>query len=151
MTAAEIAQYAAAAGFSGADLVTAVAIALAESSGTPGAVNTADPGGSYGLWQINLAAHPEYAGAVQSGQIFDPAFNAAAAFAVYQAAGASFRPWSTYPPSSGYLAQAQQGVASLGGSAPAVVAAAPPAGSSDDVLTLALGVGVGALVLVVLM
>jgi hypothetical protein len=99
LPAEQIATYAANAGFSGADLATAVAVALAESGGNPGAYNpepTAKGGtprgqGSYGLWQIYLRDHPEFAGA----NLYDPQTNANAAFAVYSAAG-GFRPWSTY-------------------------------------------------------
>jgi hypothetical protein len=101
----QIAQYAAAAGFSGGDLTTAVAIAFAESSGNPQAFN---PEGSYGLWQIYLQAHPEFAGV----DLTDPATNAAAAFQVYRNAGNRFQPWSTF--NSGaytrYMASAQAGV-----------------------------------------
>ena len=82
--------YARAAGFSGADLSIAVAIAYAESSGDPNALG--DNGDSYGLWQINVPNHPEYAGA----NLYDPQTNANAAFAIYQAAGNSFSPWTTF-------------------------------------------------------
>jgi len=89
-----IAQLAANAGFTGNDLVTAVAIALAESGGNPGVVGDLNitPGGSVGLWQINLRWHPEYTAAM----LTDPQTNADAAFAVYRAAGNSFHPWSTF-------------------------------------------------------
>lgn len=93
-----IAQYARNAGFSGPDLVVAVAIAYAESSGNPNAYNpetaagTPQGKGSYGLWQIYLKAHPEFA----SWNLYDPQQNANAAYSVYQAAGFSFRPWSTF-------------------------------------------------------
>jgi hypothetical protein len=82
------------AGFSGADAQTAAAIALAESSGNPQAVgDTAiTSGGSIGLWQINLQAHPEYTAAT----LTNSTANAAAAYAIYSAAGNSFSPWSTY-------------------------------------------------------
>jgi len=90
LSAAQIQGYAAAAGFSGADLATAVAIALAESY-PPGNPNSYNPEGSYGLWQIYLVDHPEYA----SANLFDPQTNANAAFAIYSAAG-GFSPWSTY-------------------------------------------------------
>jgi hypothetical protein len=89
---------AAAAGFTGDDLTTAVSIALAESGGDPNAYNPevaahAPVGyGSFGLWQIYLKAHPEF----QGQNLFDPAQNAAAAFSVYSNAGSSFRPWSTF-------------------------------------------------------
>ena len=94
LSASQIAQYAANAGFSGDDLATAVAIALAESSGNPNANGDTNltPGGSIGLWQINLKAHPEFAQL----DLTDPQTNADAAYAVYQAAGYNFQPWSTY-------------------------------------------------------
>jgi hypothetical protein len=106
LTAGQIAQYAAAAGFTGDDLVTAVAIALDESNGgNPNAYNSEpqdvpghygrtsvnDGKGSYGLWQIYLAAHPEFAGE----NLLDPQTNANAAYAIYAVAG-GFHPWSTY-------------------------------------------------------
>ena len=93
-----IASYAKMAGFSEANLLAAVAIALAESSGNPKAYNPeigvgAPQGkGSYGLWQIYLNAHPEFEGL----DLYDPLTNAKAAYRIYQDAGYSFRPWSTY-------------------------------------------------------
>jgi hypothetical protein len=86
---AQIQAYAAAAGFSGSDLVTATAVALAESSGDPSVIN---PEGSYGLWQIYLPMHPEFAGM----NLLDPQANANAAFSVYSKAHASFQPWTTF-------------------------------------------------------
>jgi hypothetical protein len=106
LSAGQIAQYAANAGFAGNDLVTAVAIALAESNGgnpnayysepqdVPGRYGRAsvnDGLGSYGLWQIYLAAHPEFAGE----NLADPQTNANAAYSIYAVAG-GFAPWSTY-------------------------------------------------------
>ena len=109
LTALQIATYAALAGFAGDDLVTAVAIALAESGGgNPRAYNpeTAAKGGtptgmgSYGLWQIYLKVHPEFQGI----DLYDPQENASAAYHVYLAAGSSFRPWSTFTNNS-YVTQ----------------------------------------------
>lgn len=97
LSASQIAQYAAAAGFTGNDLAVAVAIAMAESSGNPAAYNPetaagAAPGhGSYGLWQIFLGMHPEFAGE----DLTDPQTNANAAYSIYAIAG-GFTPWSTY-------------------------------------------------------
>src|SRR5882724_2163480 len=98
---ADIQVYAANAGFSGQDLATAVAIALAESfpSGNPNSYNPetkaaggTPPGqGSYGLWQIYLKKHPEFAGA----NLYDPQINANAAFSIYSRRG-GFSDWSTY-------------------------------------------------------
>jgi hypothetical protein len=97
----QIAALAQNAGFQGDDLATAVAVALAESGGNPNAVGDLNitAGGSVGLWQINLAYHPEFNG----WNLQDPQTNANAAFSVYSAAGDSFTPWSTYK-SEAYLA-----------------------------------------------
>jgi hypothetical protein len=123
MTPDQIAQVAANAGFTGNDLITAVAVALAESSGNPGVVGdlSLTPGGSVGLWQINLKAHPDLAGM----NLTDPQVNANAAYTVYQQAGNSFNPWSTFknnstgaiPNSNQYISQAAQGVADISGTA----------------------------------
>lgn len=98
LSASQIAAYASAAGFSGNDLATAVAIALAESGGNTNAYNPETAAGapsgqgSFGLWQIYLNAHPEFDG----WNLYDPQQNANAAYEIYAAAGNSFSPWSTY-------------------------------------------------------
>ncbi len=84
----DLTQLAANAGFSGPDLATAVAVAMAESGGDPHAYN---PEGSYGLWQIYLPAHSEFAGL----DPFDPPTNAYMAFDVYSKAR-GFSPWTMY-------------------------------------------------------
>lgn len=100
----QIFQYAQKAGF-GADSQTAAAIAMAESRGNteaynkepqdvPGHYNRVSPDdglGSYGLWQIYSAAHPEYSG----WDLTEPQTNANAAFNIYSEAG-GFHPWSTF-------------------------------------------------------
>ena len=114
LSAAQIAQLASAAGFTGADLTTAVAIALAESGGNPKAynpetaANTPVGQGSVGLWQIYQKAHPEFSG----WNLLDPQTNANAAFSVYSAAGNSFKPWSTFKNGAyaKYFSQAQGAV-----------------------------------------
>lgn len=108
----EIAQYAANAGFTGADLQTAVAIALAESGGNSASVGDLNLGVSIGLWQINEKYHPEDSGL----NLKDPQTNANAAYAIYVAAGYSFRPWSTYKNGAfnQYADVALQAVASQG-------------------------------------
>lgn len=94
----DIAALASSAGFVGSDLITAVAVALAESGGNPNAYNAETAAGaptgkgSYGLWQIYLNAHPEFAG----DNLYDPAANANAAYSIYSASGGSFRAWSTF-------------------------------------------------------
>lgn len=84
--------YASRAGFSGGDLAIAVAICYAESGGNPDAIGDLDLGVSVGLWQINLAAHPEYT----QDELLDPNQNAQAAYMIYSAAGNSFSPWTTF-------------------------------------------------------
>jgi Lysozyme like domain len=91
-----IAALAAGAGFSGNDVDIAVAVALAESSGDPNAFN---PEGSYGLWQIYVPDHPEFAG----WNLLDPQTNAQAAYRVYAKAGGRFTPWSAFK-NKAYLA-----------------------------------------------
>lgn len=86
----QIAAAAAAAGFQGKDLVTAVAVALAESSGNPNALN---PSGAAGLWQILRSAHPELFARYQWN---DPNDNARMAYSVWRAAGNSWSPWVAY-------------------------------------------------------
>ncbi len=48
---------------------------------------------SWGLFQINRKAHPQYSVA----QLIDPVFNASVAYQLYQAAGNTYRDWSTAP------------------------------------------------------
>lgn len=150
MSIEQIASVAANAGFSGPDLDTAVAIALAETlppgnsdsyNPEPGAKGGTPAGeGSYGLWQIYVRMHPEF----DPSQLSDPQYNADAAFSVYQKAGNSFIPWSTfkYGKYQTFLPQVQ-----------AVLGTAPSPGDSGDggsappnAGTLATIVTVGALV-----
>jgi hypothetical protein len=86
----DIARHAAAAGFKGADLRMAVAVAYAESGGNPAAHALTSREDSRGLWQINVRAHPEFAGS----NLYDPATNARAAKAVLAKQGWSA--WSVY-------------------------------------------------------
>lgn len=98
LTPGQIKTYAEIAGFKGDDLNTATAIAIAESSGNPKAKNFVP---CYGLWQINMR---EPMGAqrrakyhlASNDDLFDPVKNATAAYGVYQDAGNSFKPWTTY-------------------------------------------------------
>lgn len=96
----QIAEHAHAAGFRGRDLSTAVAVALAESGGRTHAHNSTPPDDSYGLWQVNMlgALGPERRrqfGLDADRDLFDPATNAAAAYAI-SGRGESFRPWTAY-------------------------------------------------------
>jgi hypothetical protein len=113
LTAAQIATVASNAGFSGDDLVIAVAIALAESSGNPNAHGDVKLGtgtGSFGLWQIYADAHPEYGPDFSA--LYDPQKNANAAFEIYQGRGGTFQDWSTFKSGAytAYLNQANEGV-----------------------------------------
>jgi Lysozyme like domain len=121
------------AGFSGTDLVTAVAVALAESGGNPQAYNperqagAAQGFGSFGLWQIYLQAHPEFSGS----NLFDPQTNASAAFSVYRGAGGTFAPWSTFK-SGAYLAHADAVSQAIGPAAPSPAVAVADDGAAVD-------------------
>lgn len=86
-SAQQIAQTAANAGFKGNGLVMAIAISLAESGGNTTVMSSA---GDVGLWQINLAAHPQY----NTSWLQNPANNAAAAYAI-SSGGTNWRPWCT--------------------------------------------------------
>lgn len=116
LSAQDIAGYASNAGWNGSDLTMAVAIALAESSGRPGAVGDVPIGGSVGLWQIYTKMHPEFAGQ----DLTDPQTNANAAYQIYQRAG-GFTPWTTYnniakgitPNASQYFDEASVGVTAM--------------------------------------
>jgi hypothetical protein len=89
---AQIAAYAINAGFPQNEIETAVAIALAESSGNIFAVNTNANGTTdRGLWQIN-SVHKEY----NDIQMFVPDSNAQAAFKLWQAAGGKWTDWSSF-------------------------------------------------------
>ena len=80
----EIADYAYAAGFRGAELNWSVAIAMAESDGGhTDAHALTKKEDSRGLWQINVRAHPQYANV----DLYDPATNARAAFDVKKRQG----------------------------------------------------------------
>lgn len=97
VTASQILDVASNAGFSGTDLITAVAVALAESSGNPkahGDLSIGSGAGSFGLWQINADYHPEFGPDFTT--LYDPQTNANAAFSIYSAAGHRFTPWSTF-------------------------------------------------------
>lgn len=88
---------------------TAAAVAMAESRGDPAArlvvtpaqaanYNATHPNGprhgqerSFGLWQINTLAHPQY----DEVKLLDPDYCADAAFAI-SSGGENWHPWSTY-------------------------------------------------------
>lgn len=148
---ADIASLAAAAGFQGNDLTTAIAVALGESGGNTGPPDgdqSLAPGNgpSKGLWQINIGrnAHPEMA----SWNLYDPPTNAAAAFQIYTAGGGSFRPWSAFTNGRyvNYLSAAAAGAAAIApvitagvdGSPPQILA--PDSSGDDNSLLWTLGI-----------
>lgn len=95
LTAAQIAQYAASAGWTGTDLITAVAVALAESGGDANAQGDfGDPNAgvynAFGLWQVNTGENPQFA----NDNLLDPQTNANDAYAIWQQIG--WGGWSTY-------------------------------------------------------
>jgi Lysozyme like domain len=109
----QVAAYAYNAGFRGNDLITAVAIAMRESSGNVFALNPVDlfdkptdvassGDQSWGLWQINTApkANPTivkdigYTGA--NSLLTDPYINAQAAYKLYTSNGDTFNAWGAY-------------------------------------------------------
>lgn len=102
MTLSEVISIARAAGFTGNGLITAVAIAIAESalnSNATGDVNiqTNKWGPSIGLWQIR-SLKPEYLYLEpirNAATLYDPLTNAKAAFAISKG-GTDFSPWSTF-------------------------------------------------------
>lgn len=118
MNAQEIASVAAGAGFSGDALRIAVAIALAESGGNPGAHNPVWPDDSYGLWQINMIGSlgPQRRAAFglnSNNDLFDPAVNARLAYAI-SSGGSNFTPWTTFTHGK-YLAYLPAAVPSVPG------------------------------------
>jgi len=73
------------------DPALAAAVAMAESGGNPNAVGDQQYGGSYGLWQVNAPAHPNY----DTTSLLDPTYNAHAAFDI-SSGGTNWQPWTTY-------------------------------------------------------
>jgi hypothetical protein len=74
------------------ELNTAVAAAIGESGGNTRA--RGDNGDAWGLWQISLPHHPEYAKNPE--QLYDAQINAAAAYKIYVEANRSFEPFHAY-------------------------------------------------------
>ena len=99
---------------------TAVAVALAESGGNPQARALTPWEDSRGLWQINTLAHPQY----DAQALYDPLYNAQAAYALWQAQG--WQPWTAYT-SGAYRRFLGQDAEVGGGLAGASVASSPAA------------------------
>jgi cell wall-associated NlpC family hydrolase len=96
-----VAQHARAAGFSGDALVTAVAIAKAESGWNATAVGdttlvSAKWGPSIGLWQVRSLNEQQGTGRERDQiALFDPSFNARSAYSISRG-GTYWKPWSVY-------------------------------------------------------
>jgi cell wall-associated NlpC family hydrolase len=112
----DTARAAASAGFTGADLVTAVAVAGAEPGYVPTATHVnADGSVDYGLWQINSS----HASLLASGDWRNPVDNARMAYEVWLTApsgGRNWSPWTTYRTGAyqPYMPTGQQAVQQLG-------------------------------------
>ncbi|WP_243788734.1 transglycosylase SLT domain-containing protein [Saccharopolyspora gloriosae] len=135
----QIAQHAYDAGFRGEDLSTAVAVAVAESSGNTEAHNGAGLDDSYGLWQINMlgdmgpARREEY-GIDSNEELLDPATNAEAAYKIHQGRG-DFSDWSTYNDDSykKHLDEARKAAAQVeGGGDPGTEQPSGPPGGTNE-------------------
>lgn len=128
MSAVDVARAANNAGFRGQDLITAVAVALAESQGNPTAHRVTSREDSRGAWQINIRpdAHPEYANA----NLYDLDVAARAALAIQQSRG--WREWSTHNTGAYllYLPTATAAAAGLG----AAKVSTDPAAAAGGVL-----------------
>lgn len=78
------------AGWPEAELGNALGVVKSESGGDPSASNTlGSEEDSWGLWQINRMAHPQYSVA----QLCDPVFNATVAYQLYAARGNCYNDW----------------------------------------------------------
>lgn len=95
LTDEELAGWAKGAGFPDDQIATAVAVALAESSGRIDAIGGPNFNGSfdYGPWQINSKAHPEK---FQKWPQWWSVMNAQMAHAVWSEAGGRWTPWAAF-------------------------------------------------------
>jgi len=147
-TAAVVAAKAAiAAGFPAAELVTAVAVAGAESGWNPTATHVNSNGSvDYGLFQVNSV----HADLLASGNWQLPADNARMALAVWKSSG--WRAWSTHNSGSyqGYVGAARTAVAraqgQLGPYLPVTVTTVPAASSCTPAVPVSTGPGITAAV-----
>jgi peptidoglycan hydrolase CwlO-like protein len=96
LTPEQIAFVAQKAGFTGQNLIIAVAVALAESGGDAYAEGDVAIGGSFGLWQVFCMAHPDLIPPSNPDSVawYDPYQNAQFAYQI--SGGSNWYPWSTY-------------------------------------------------------
>lgn len=110
------------AGFKIQELVVAVAVGLAESSGNTTAINPIPPDLSYGVWQVNmygdLGPYRRLRYNLSSNaELFNPDVNARVAYGIYDTEGTlGFRHWSVYKSGSyvKFLARANKAVEEIG-------------------------------------
>lgn len=138
MSVLDAARAAYAAGFRGQSLVTAIAIAGAESGYNPTSHNTKPPDDSVGLWQIN------YYGNLRPGRtatygppeaLLDPTANARAAYAI-SSGGNNFGAWTTYTSGAyrSHLSEAAAAAAQVsGGSSSGGLDIPNPLGAVGDI------------------
>lgn len=136
----DVARAAKAAGFPDGELVTAVAVAFAESQFNQNAINRSNRNGSadYGVWQINSVHNfPEIA----NGSWRDVKVNAQLAHRVWRSQG--WNAWSVYRPSDtlGYARYLAARPAAVGFVAAAVGAGAAAAGAVGTPGAIADGIG----------
>lgn len=136
LSARQIGRAAYTAGFRGDSLVTAIAVAIGESSGRVEVVNSI---GCVGLWQINqpvhVSAHPTWTRAWLQNAVN----NARAAYSL-SGGGRTWGPWVVYTNGSyrRFLAAARDGAtyaASAGGTPSSGSGSSTPTGPSRDVLS----------------
>lgn len=99
LTADQIKYFASQQGFTGNDLTTAVAVALAESGGNPAQHTVDSDDDSYGLWQINMKgslgpSRMKQFNLKNANELFDPNVNAKAAHSIFAAHG--WKAWGAF-------------------------------------------------------
>lgn len=119
------------AGFSPAQAIIATAITNPESGRQPGVVQSGQPYSTtgWGLWQITPGNSVPSVGTDDA--LLDPLTNARAAYAKFQGAGNSFRPWTTYTDNAyqPYLSAAQTAASAVGDAIGGLVGGAEAAGA----------------------
>jgi hypothetical protein len=138
LPASEVARHAEAAGFRGDALITAVAIAKAESGFDALALGdvslqTAKWGPSVGLWQIrSLNAETGTGRSRDRSRLTGPAFNARSAYSI-SGGGTNFTPWSVYKDGK-YKKHLGEASSAVGGTGGAQAGATSPAPTGPPVL-----------------
>lgn len=99
LTTDQIKYFASQQGFTGSDLNTAVAVALAESGGNPASHTVDSDDDSYGLWQINMKgslgpSRMKQFGLKSPNELLDPNVNAKAARIIFNEHG--WKAWGAY-------------------------------------------------------